>query len=130
MKLLLDTHVWLWLQHAPERLGKALQTVADPRNQRLLSSASSWEIAIKYRLGKLGLPKPPLAYVSDRIATSAVTPLPIDHAHALAVALLPDHHSDPFDRLLIAQALHERATFVTADPQIRPYAVDLLWAGS
>jgi PIN domain nuclease of toxin-antitoxin system len=102
----------------------------DTSNQRLLSAASSWEIAIKYRLGKLRLPNPPKAYVAERMLTSLTTPLAVEHAHALAVADLPDHHGDPFDRLLIAQAIQERATLITADPQIRPYDVELLWVGA
>lgn len=129
MKLLLDTHVWLWLQEAPERLGDAQGIAADLRNPLLLSACSTWEIVIKFRLGKLQLPEPPAAYLPDRMATSGTTPLAVEHAHALAVAELPHHHHDPFDRMLVAQARQERATLVTADPAIRAYDVDLLWVG-
>jgi len=130
VRLLLDTHVWLWLQHAPERLGAdALRDVEDPGNDVLLSAASSWEIAIKWALGKLPLPAPPDQYVPDRVLTSGVTPLPIQHRHALAVAQLPLHHRDPFDRLLVAQAREEAAVIVTGDRAFAAYDVEVRWAG-
>lgn len=126
-RYLLDTHVWLWLQTTPERLGEQVSgLLADRTNELLLSAASSWEIAIKYRLGKLPLPEPPAQYVPDRMRLSGVTPLPVEHAHALGVASLPDHHSDPFDRLLIAQARELAIPIVTADRQLSAYPVDLV----
>lgn len=128
MKLLLDTQVWLWLQVTPERLGTALPLAQDPANVLLFSAASSWEIAIKWRLGKLPLPEPPDVYVPDRVVTSGVVPLPIAHSHALAVASLPSHHSDPFDRLLIAQAKAEQASLLTADRALAAYDLDIVWA--
>lgn len=130
MRLLLDTHVWLWLQHAPERLGAdALRDVEHPDNDLLFSAASSWEIAIKWALGKLSLPAPPDRYVPDRVHTSGVTPLPIQHRHALAVAHLPPHHRDPFDRLLVAQAREEHAVLVTGDRAFAAYDVAVRWSG-
>jgi PIN domain nuclease of toxin-antitoxin system len=129
MRLLLDTHVWLWLQQAPERLGETLRMAEDPSNDLLLSAASTWEIAIKCRLGRLRLPEPPGTYVPSRMASSGVTPLAVEHAHALAVAELPDHHRDPFDRLLIAQSVQERAALVTADRALRAYDVEIVWVG-
>lgn len=129
MRLLLDTHVWLWLQFAPERLGGALLLAEDPANELLLSAASSWEIAIKWALGRLTLPEPPAAYVRDRVVTTGVIPVPVHHSHALAVASLPPHHRDPFDRLLVVQAIAEGASLMTADPSLRPYDVALVWAG-
>ncbi len=129
MKLLLDTQVWLWLQVAPERLGAALAHAEDPSNVLLFSAASSWEIAIKWALGKLALPEAPDVYVPDRVATSGVVPLAVAHSHALAVASLPAHHGDPFDRLLIAQATAEKASLLTADRTLAAYEVDIIWAG-
>lgn len=129
MRLLLDTHVWLWMQTTPERLGPALPAIEDPTNELLLSAASSWEIAIKWALGRLSLPEPPRLYVPRRVQTSAVTPLPIEHAHALAVADLPRHHRDPFDRMLVAQATTDRLPLVTADRAFAPYEVDVIEAG-
>lgn len=129
MRLLLDTHVWLWLQYAPERLGRALALAEDPANELLLSAASSWEIAVKWSLGRLTLPEPPATYVPDRVITSGVVPLPVHHAHALAVASLPPHHRDPFDRLLVVQATAEGASLVTADKTLGRYDVALIWTG-
>lgn len=100
----------------------------DPDNQLFLSAASSWEIAIKYALGKLPLPLPPAEYVLSRMQTSGTTALPIQHSHALHAGSLPHHHADPFDRLLIAQAQLESLELLTADPQLEAYEVSLLWA--
>jgi PIN domain nuclease of toxin-antitoxin system len=127
MRILLDTHVFLWLQTEPERLdAHALRAMSDARNDLLLSAASSWEIAIKYGLGKLPLPDPPAIYVPDRMRTSGIRALPVEHAHALRVAELPELHSDPFDRLLVAQAQLERAVLATADPAITDYDVETI----
>jgi PIN domain nuclease of toxin-antitoxin system len=98
----------------------------DPENQLFLSAASSWEIAIKYALGKLPLPLPPLEYVLGRMETSGTAPLPVQHSHALHAGSLPRHHADPFDRLLVAQAQLENLRILTADPQFEAYEVDLL----
>jgi PIN domain nuclease of toxin-antitoxin system len=100
----------------------------NPENQLLLSAASSWEIAIKYALGKLPLPMPPTEYVLTRIETSGISPLPVQHSHALLAGSLPRHHGDPFDRVLIAQAQLEKVPILTADRQFEAYEVDLLWA--
>jgi PIN domain nuclease of toxin-antitoxin system len=126
-RYLLDTHVWLWLQTTPERLGDVVgDLLADRTNTLLLSAASGWEIAIKYRLGKLLLPEPPVEYVPDRMRRSGVTPLAVEHAHALRVADLPDHHNDPFDRLLVAQAQELAIPIVTSDHHLSAYPVDLV----
>ena len=122
-----DTHVWLWLQTTPDRLPDHVrELLADPATTLLLSAASSWEIAIKYRLGELPLPRPPAEYVPDRMRLSGVTSLPIDHMHALRVADLPDHHDDPFDRLIVAQAQELSIPVVTADRQLSAYPVDVV----
>lgn len=129
MRFLLDTHCWLWLQTAPERLSEAvLEDLAEPENELFLSAASSWEIALKYALGKLPLPQPPEAYVPSRMAASGTRGLAIEHSHALRVATLPKHHRDPFDRLLVAQAELERLVVVTVDRQFEPYLVELRFA--
>lgn len=127
MSVLLDTQVWLWLLTRPERLGPTtLSFLEDDRNELYLSAASAWEIAIKYRLGKLALPDPPGFYVPDRMRTSGVEALPIEHSHALAVASLEDHHRDPFDRILIAQAQVEGLSLVSADRMLAGYDVPLI----
>ena len=127
--ILLDTHVFLWLQSAPERLSSALPLLADERTTLLLSAASSWEIAVKWGLGKLLLPEAPDIYVPDRMQRGAIDALPIVHSHALAVGKLPEHHRDPFDRILVAQAITEQIPLATADPALRVYAAELLWVG-
>jgi len=124
VRLLLDTHVWLWMQAEPDRLGASVaELVADTRNVVLLSAASAWEMAVKFALGRLPLPVPPPEYVPSRMARSGTSGLPVEHRHALHVATLPMHHRDPFDRLLVAQAQLEGATLVTADPQVDAYDV-------
>jgi PIN domain nuclease of toxin-antitoxin system len=123
VRLLLDTQVFLWSLAEPERLGQHLGSVQDPANDLLLSAASSWEIAIKVRLGRLQLPDSPDRYVPDRMRAIGVEALAVDHAHALAVAELPMLHRDPFDRMLVAQARHLRLTIITADADIARYDV-------
>jgi len=102
------------------------ELLQDPANEVFLSAASSWEIAIKYALGKLPLPVPPMEYVLSRMETSGTAPLPVQHSHALQAGSLPRHHADPFDRLLIAQAQLENLHILTADGQFRAYEVKLL----
>lgn len=129
MKILLDTHVWLWLQAAPERLSEhALAQLRDGANELYLSAASGWEIAIKHALGKLPLPEPPERYVPSRLETSGMAALPVAMRHTLRVADLPDHHRDPFDRLLVAQAQLESMRLMTVDPRVGVYDVEILQA--
>jgi PIN domain nuclease of toxin-antitoxin system len=126
VRVLLDTHVFLWLHTEPERLGAQLPMVEDRHNALLVSAASSWEIAIKYGLGRLPLPEPPERYVPERLRVIGAEALAIEHPHALAVAALPPLHSDPFDRLLIAQAGLLEVPILTADPSVAQYAVRTL----
>jgi PIN domain nuclease of toxin-antitoxin system len=127
MRILLDTHCWLWLQVTPERISdRTRNLLSDPANELLLSAASAWEIAVKYSLGKLPLPRTPELYVPSRMRQSGTSPLPVEIRHALRVRTLPQHHRDPFDRLLIAQAQVERLSLLTADPQFRSYEVRLI----
>ena len=126
MRFLLDTHCWLWLQAERNRFNAdLLESLADPSSQRYLSAASAWEIAIKYAAGRLPLPERPAIYVPERMRVSVVKGLAITHAHALAVADLPPHHRDPFDRVLVAQAQVEGLTLVTADATLARYDVRL-----
>jgi PIN domain nuclease of toxin-antitoxin system len=129
VRLLLDTQMWLWLQVEPERVPDQLcSRLADPATELLFSAASSWEMAIKYSLGKLPLTEPPRDYVPSRLRSGAMSGLPVSHAHALHVATLPLHHCDPFDRLLVAQAQLEKVPLVTADRQLERYDVDVILA--
>lgn len=126
MRILLDTQVFLWAASEPERLGQARPFIEEPRNELLVSAASSWEIAIKHALGKLPLPERPTHYVPHLLRELGAVAVPVEHAHALAVAELPHHHRDPFDRLLVAQALVLEVPIATADPMLAKYDVGIL----
>jgi PIN domain nuclease of toxin-antitoxin system len=121
--------VFLWLQTEPERLAGHRAIVEDERNRLLLSAASSWEIAIKYTLGRLALPEAPASYVPKRMRAIGAEALSVEHGHALAVANLAPRHRDPFDRLLVAQALSLDMPILTADPVIASYPVRTLLVG-
>jgi PIN domain nuclease of toxin-antitoxin system len=130
MKYLLDTGVWLWSLWDPDRISrKAHEALADLNRDIFLSAVTSWEVAIKSATGKLTLPEAPGTYVPRRMADQGLRPLPVSHQHALAVFGLPDHHRDPFDRMLIAQANLEDMILITADRAIEKYPVNILWAG-
>ena len=127
MIALLDTHIWLWMLTDPDRLsGRVRELVEDPTTQLLLSAGSAWEIAIKFELGRLDLPEPPEVFVPRRMNDTATTPLPIDHADALAAGALPPHHRDPFDRLLVAQARNRTIPLISTDPALGSYDVEVL----
>lgn len=127
MRVIVDTQCWLWMSSDPDRLSpRARAIVEDRANELYLSAASAWEIAIKHALGKLRLPEAPLRFVTSRVDTLRMSPLPIDQLHALRVAALPLHHRDPFDRLLVAQAQIEEVPLVTADPVFEQYDVDVI----
>ena len=129
MKILLDTQCWLWWIAAPEKLSQsARRRIADKRNTVYLSAASSWEIAIKYSIGKLPLPEPPLQFIPKRLARDAITGLPIEIMHTLRVANLPLHHKDPFDRILISQSMQEDIPIMTVDKQFELYEANLILA--
>jgi PIN domain nuclease of toxin-antitoxin system len=130
VNLLLDTHIFLWLQTAPERLGAHLRLVEDERNVLLFSAAGSWEIAIKHRLGKLPLPEAPERYIPECIRRIGAQPIAVEHPHALAVSSLPPLHRDPFDRLLVAQAMLLDLTILTADPAVAAYDVPSILVAS
>jgi PIN domain nuclease of toxin-antitoxin system len=127
MKLLLDTQVLIWYDSEPHKLSAAASVaIRDPANEALFSAASIWELAIKSRLGKLTVPRP-LAELVQMQQTYRIAELPVQSRHSLGTEALPLIHKDPFDRLLISQAIVESATLVTADPTIRSYAVATLW---
>lgn len=129
MRILLDTHIFLWLQTEPERLGEHLAVAQHSRTELIVSAASSWEIAIKNGLGRLPLPEPPERYVPERIRAIGARALAIEHTHALAVAALQPMHRDPFDRLLVAQANLLKVPILTADPDVAQYPVQTLKVG-
>ncbi|MBA4062748.1 MAG: PIN domain nuclease [Isosphaera sp.] len=129
MTLLLDTHTFLWFcQDDPALSAAAKALLEDPANRKLLSLAACWEIAIKAGLGKLvGLTEPSGTYIPNALARTGFELFPIELAHVTAVEALPHHHRDPFDRLLVAQALVEGFPVVSADPAFDPYGVTRLW---
>jgi PIN domain nuclease of toxin-antitoxin system len=129
VRILLDTHCWLWMLAAPDRFTPEIrERLESPRTDLYLSSASVWEIVIKHALGRLVLPMRPAEYLPSRVAASRTTPLPIEHSHALRVGALPPHHRDPFDRMLVAQSQVEGLPILTADPQVAAYDVEVLRA--
>lgn len=128
MRLLVDTSTFLWIiGGARELSAPARQAFEDPANDALLSAASAWEIAVKHRLGRLPLPAPPDTFVPAQRIAHGLDPLPIDEEAALQVAKLPDLHRDPFDRMLVAQAIVGGLVLLTPDDHIRAYPVRTLW---
>lgn len=130
MKLLLDTHVLLWAQGAPERLGAQRPWIEDEDNTLLVSAVSTWELAIKVSLGKLALPAAVLEFVVSRARRLGADLVPISHEHAAGVVRLPEVHRDPFDRLLVSQAISEGATLLTADRVLVGYGPAVQLVGS
>jgi PIN domain nuclease of toxin-antitoxin system len=129
MKILLDTQVWLWMRHAPDRLKpKIRRLLQSDRNELVLSAATAWEIAIKVAGGRLRLSCGVEEFVTTRSTATRVTPLAITHVHAIESAALPLHHRDPFDRILIAQARLESIPLMSADAVFDAYDVRVLWA--
>lgn len=129
MRLLLDTHVWLWLALDPDRVSVEVRTRIDRVETELyVSVASLWEVVIKTSTGKLNLPDPTETFWQRQTSDSGIEALAIRPEHVLDVAALPDVHRDPFDRILIAQARVEGLTLVTVDPKVRAYPVATLSA--
>ncbi len=120
-RLLLDTHVWLWWQANDRRLGPRARDVIRDASEVRFSAASAWEIAIKTGLGKLRLP--PDADIDGELKRVGFAALPVTVGHAALVRTLPPLHRDPFDRMLVAQALAEGLTLVTADTALQPYGI-------
>jgi PIN domain nuclease of toxin-antitoxin system len=130
MRYLLDTGIWLWSIGQVSRLNqKVRSTLIDPQHDLYFSAASVWEIAIKASIGRLQLPEPPQILIPRETARLGLRPLPVTQHHALSVYHLPTHQGDPFDRMLVGQALTEGLTLITADQGVRKYQVPLLWAG-
>ena len=128
MKLLLDTHTFLWwTTDEPQMSATALDLIADSRNTLYWSAASSWEVSIKYALGRLPLPDAPEQFLPAELGRNRIESLPIVDAHAFQAGLLPRHHRDPFDRMLVAQAQVEAFGLITNDANIRRYDVDVYW---
>lgn len=128
MRLLLDSHALIWSADDPGQLSALAQgLILDPANDRLLSTATLWEIAIKFSRGKLPLSLPYRQWMSKAITDLSLVVLPITLDHAARQAGLPWHHRDPFDRLLVAQSLVEGVPLVSADATLDAYGVARLW---
>lgn len=127
MKLLLDTHALIWFQAGDRRLSKAARQAIEADDAELLISAATvGEMAIKASLGRLTLPGPVETYLAEKVG-QGYRMLAISWTHAAGVEDLPWHHRDPFDRLLVAQALSERCPVITRDRVFRKYGVEVIW---
>jgi PIN domain nuclease of toxin-antitoxin system len=127
VRLLLDTHAFLFAISEPEQLSpKARKLLLSPNVERCVSSVTLWEIAVKVHIGKLEMPLDREYYLEHIKALKADT-LPVEFRHSLALLSLPLHHRDPFDRLLIAQAKEEHLTLLTRDEAFREYSVETVW---
>jgi PIN domain nuclease of toxin-antitoxin system len=128
VNVLLDTHAFLWAVTGDRRLSSpARALIEDGENQVFLSAVSMWEIVLKAKAGKLHVEGSVAKVLEEQMRQARISPLPIYPAHVLRVAALPPIHKDPFDRLLIAQAQAENLALVTRDPEIRRYAVQVIW---
>jgi PIN domain nuclease of toxin-antitoxin system len=128
MKILVDTCTFLWIaSDSPHLSKKATAVFLDRNNERYLSAASAWEIGIKYAAGRLPLPERPDIFVPMVRDASGISSLDMDEESALHAGRLPGLHSDPFDRMLVAQAIVHGMTILTPDPEIEQYAVRVLW---
>src|SRR5262245_55286140 len=128
MKLLLDTCTFLWIAaDAPALSAKARELFREPENEVYLSAASTWEIGIKHNLGKLPLPEAPAQFVPAMREYHGIDALAIDEESALHAARLPELHRDPFDRLLVGQAIVHGLTLLTPDPLVAQYSVRVIW---
>lgn len=128
MKVLLDTCTFLWVcAGAPDLSASAKRVFSDPANEVYLSAVSAWEIAVKHALGKLPLPDAPDRFVPHQRALHAIDPLPLDEAAVLQLGKLPARHRDPFDRMLVCQAVAHGLVVLTPDPLIEQYPVRTQW---
>ena len=128
MRVLLDTHVFLWWVTNNSRLSPhARDVISTGGNEVFVSAASGWEIAIKSRLGRIQLPENPEQFIPEQLVSNGFKSLPVLLGHALHVYTLPDHHRDPFDRMLVAQGQIEHLPIITTDPQIARYDIEVIW---
>jgi PIN domain nuclease of toxin-antitoxin system len=128
MKLLLDTHALLWfIGNDPQLSAPARQNIENPAHEKFVSAASLWEIVVKLSLEKLKLPRPFGEVFPQQLEVNGFELLPISCAQLNRLVELPFHHRDPFDRLLIAQAMVDDLTIVTRDPEFSKYPAKVLW---
>ena len=128
MKYLLDTHTFLWWNlDDPQLSEQAREIISNGENEIFISAASAWEIAIKAAKGRLVLPEEPAQYLANRLSEYHFQALPIQISHAVRVYDLPDHHADPFDRLLVAQCQLEGMPMISKDEDIQKYDLEVIW---
>lgn len=128
MRALLDTHAFLWWISNDARLSERCRAIiSNGVNQILFSAVSAWEIAVKAGIGRLAIPGDVETYIVEQVSRNRFEILPISLSHALRVSRLPNHHKDPFDRMLVAQAQVERVTILTGDAQIARYPIRVTW---
>lgn len=128
MKLLLDSHCFIWMDDDFSKLSPKVQAaIADPENTLYLSIVSIWEMQIKVQLGKLSFNLPLEKKVEEQVKKNQLRILAIRQAHIYGLDKLPQHHKDPFDRLLISQAQKEGLSLITIDPLIQQYSVSTFW---
>ena len=128
MKLLLDTHAFLWwITDDPQLSPKARELISDSHNTMYWSAASSWEVSIKYALGRLPLPETPEQFLPVELGKNRIESLSVIDAHAFQAGRLPRHHADPFDRMLVAQAQLESLAILSNDRKLSHYDVEIHW---
>ncbi len=128
MRVLIDTHVFLWMVSAPGKLSTLSKYILESEeNNIVLSAVSGWEIAIKFQVKKLKLPENPDIYVKRKLDEYFIEVLPIEMRHVLSTYQLPGLHKDPFDRLLVAQSKFEKLPILTNDNMIKKYPIDTIW---
>lgn len=128
MRLLLDTHSFLWFIMGSSKLSLQAKTlIQDPSYDKVLSMVSIWEMAVKFSIGKLQMVQPFGTFIPHQLYTNGIDVLGIELNHVLTVATLPFHHRDPFDRLIVAQCLIEHLPILSADPVFDSYSVQRLW---
>ena len=128
MSFLLDTCSFLWVTLKPEKLSNTfLECFSNPNNTVFLSSVTVWEIGIKYSIGKLTLPVTPSLFIPEERESHQITPLGLNEADTFHLENLPFIHKDPFDRMLVSQAIERSLTILTPDPLVRQYPIRTLW---
>ena len=128
MKVLIDTHAFLWMVTADTRLSpKASRVLTNGSNELLISAATAWEIMLKWGVGKLKLVGGPTAFLEEQLAENDIRVIPVEPAHVFRIEGLPAIHQDPFDRLLVAQAIEEDVPILTADAAVQRYPVKAIW---
>jgi len=127
MRALLDTHTFLWAISGSAKLSRRAERMFIGPSDLWLSVASIWEILIKAQIGKINLPAPTGPYLVKKLSENRIEALPVTLDHVLRVETLPMHHSDPFDRILIAQSIVEGLPVVTGDPKFESYPVQAIW---